>query len=304
MASSSSPSLPPDKSIEAKIPAPLPATPNVTLRRGLRLSKTVLAILAILAILSLAAVALYRLDRYGGVFYPAPNPPWCYDDPCPEGSVRIPDPEDWEPPVERVGPSDPIEPLKRYSFFYGRVACWSDNGVYVANLSPVEMAWLGVDRFRETDRAESQADEDAFCARLRLHGASFWELPPRWDSYDERGRWCESINCLPPVRKVSVEVGFPAGGGVWVLDTKNRAPDEPNLKRGHLRHALTMDERCEVLKDLGAHFCGDIKKCPQLDAALEGTPGEHRDAEMGGSGGAEALLDDEELLPHIYVSHG
>ncbi|KAH6671500.1 hypothetical protein F5X68DRAFT_215050 [Plectosphaerella plurivora] len=132
------------------------------------------------------------------------------------------------------------------------------------------MDFLGVNRFQDTDRAPEhlQADEDAFCARLRTLGASFWELPP---VFQENVISCWSIeSCADPVKMVSVEVGFPTNGsGVWVLNTGNEGWDWPRTVS--LRNALRMDERCELLKEFGGTFCEDPTMCPEM-ARLLGDP--------------------------------
>lgn len=128
------------------------------------------------------------------------------------------------------------------------------------------MSSLGIDRFQDTDRALEQADEDAFCTSLRMYGASFWELPPQWP---ENINWCEDIDaCVEPAKKVSLEVGFPASGGVWMLDT-SQGWDGLYPKNLGLRSALTMDERCEVIKNLGGRFCENIQVCTEMAALLE-----------------------------------
>ncbi|KAH8879533.1 hypothetical protein GQ53DRAFT_589654, partial [Thozetella sp. PMI_491] len=151
----------------------------------------------------------------------------------------------------------------RYSLSYNQVACWQNNGIWIKHLTPVELAALGVDRFKDTGRAATQADEDAFCAQLRAYGASFWELPPQWPKHVN---WCTPLYaCVDPTKMVSLEVGFPANGGVWMLNTSQGWEGLPP-KRFGLRNALTMDERCRVIEDLGGHFCEDIGACPQMAA--------------------------------------
>ncbi|KAI1087169.1 hypothetical protein F5B19DRAFT_88045 [Rostrohypoxylon terebratum] len=208
------------------------------------------SLLATLTLLSLIGAASYFYHN-GVPFYQTPklSPSWNdkYEDP------------------ELPAPVEPFEPLKRYSLDYGKVACWQDGGVWIKQLTPVEMLSLGIDRFRDTDRALEQADEDAFCARLRTYGASFWQLPPQWP---EHVNWCEAIDfCVDPTKKVSLEVGFPASGGVWMLETSEWW-EELYPQRLGLRNALTMDERCEVIKALGGRFCEDIQACPEMAALL------------------------------------
>ncbi|KAI0468143.1 hypothetical protein F4859DRAFT_491713 [Xylaria cf. heliscus] len=235
-----------EKSTKAEeMPALL--TPDAKSSRT-RTSKLLLAILTLLS-LAATAIAFYFYQTL------TLSPSWNDDSawPIPE----IPDPElDYS--------VKPFNPLKRYSLDYGKVACWQDGGVWIKQLTPVEMSSLAIDRFQDTPRALDQADEDAFCARLRMHGASFWQLPPEWP---ENVVWCESIDCVEPTKKVSLEVGFPASGGVWTLDT-SQGWDGLYPQSVGLRNALTMDERCEVIKDLGGRFCEDIQACPEMAALL------------------------------------
>lgn len=163
-------------------------------------------------------------------------------------------------------PYPPFFPIKRYSLEYGRVACWQNEGVWIAKLGPVEMISIGLDRFHDTDRSLDQADEDAFCARLRTYGASFWKLPPRWP---ENVNWCETLDsCVEPDKNVQLELGFTENGGVWMLDT-SQGWDKYWPQSLGLHNAVTMEERCTVLKDLGATYCESMQACPETAALLE-----------------------------------
>lgn len=167
----------------------------------------------------------------------------------------------------------PPKPVKRYDLAYDKVACWQDDGVWIKKLSPVEMLFLGVDRFQDVERAADQADEDDFCARLRLHGASFWTLPVTWP---ERHLWCSTVECMQPARKTNFEACFPtagAGGGVWLLNSTNEDADDAEMPPRFadnvaLKNALTMDERCDAIKGLGGVFCQDVKACEEMDRLL------------------------------------
>ncbi len=244
-------SFPNKTSLKAEMPTLL--TPDAKPHR----TRTAKFLPAVLSLLSLA-VAAFCLYRNSISFYQTPtlSPSWNDDSEWPIPKIPGPD---------LPAPVEPFEPLKRYSLDYGKVACWQDDGLWIKELTPVEMSSLGVDRFQDTERTLEQTDEDAFCTRLRIHGASFWELPPHWP---ERVNWCEAIDdCVEPTKKVSLEVGFPASGGVWILDT-SQGWDGLYPKSLGLRNALTMDERCKVIKDLGGHFCDNIQGCPEMDALL------------------------------------
>ena len=219
------------------------------------LTRTSKFLRAILALLSLAVAAFY-FYRNRIPFYQTPSlsPSWNDDSGWP--ILKVPGPE---PPA----PVEPFEPFKRYSLQYGKVACWQDGGVWIKELTPVEMSSLAIDRFQDTPRALEQADEDAFCTRLRMYGASFWQLPPQWP---EHINWCEAVDdWVKPKKKVSLEVGFPSSGGVWLIDT-SQGWDGLYPQSLGLRNALTMDERCEVIKALGGRFCEDMQSCPEMVA--------------------------------------
>ncbi|KAI1119025.1 hypothetical protein F5Y14DRAFT_119216 [Nemania sp. NC0429] len=241
-----------EKSTNTEMPALLTLDAK-SHRRTRASSKTLLAILAILALLSLAAGSFFYFYRNGIPFYQTPTSSPSWDDDS-----------EWPGP-DLPAPVKPFEPLKRYSLQYGKAACWQGGGVWIKELTPMEMAYLGIDRFQDTARATEQADEDAFCTRLRMHGASFWQLPPQWP---EHMNGCEDIAiCAEPTKWVSLVVGFPASGGVWTLDT-SEGWDELYPQSLGLWNALTMDERCEVIKDLGGRFCEDIQTCPEMAALL------------------------------------
>ncbi|KAI0164111.1 hypothetical protein GGR57DRAFT_452434 [Xylariaceae sp. FL1272] len=240
-----------EKSTQAEMSALL--TPNVK-RSPARISKP---LLAILTLLSLTAGAFY-VYRNGIPFYQTRTLPLSWNDDSQWPIPKVPGPE-------LPAPVEPFEPLKRYSLHYGKVACWQDGGVWIKELTPVEMFSLGIDRFQDTARALEQTDEDAFCKRLRMHGASFWQLPPQWP---EHVNWCEALDdCVEPTKKVNLEVCFPTSGGVWVLNT-SRGWDELYPQSLGLRNVLTLDERCEVIKDLGGRFCEDVQLCPEMAALL------------------------------------
>ncbi|TVY87791.1 hypothetical protein LAWI1_G004120 [Lachnellula willkommii] len=236
--------------------------------RQTRISKP---LLAILTLLSLAAA--FYLYRNGLPFYQTPtlSPSRNNDSEWPIPKIPSPDlPGPDLPGPDLPAPIEQFEPLKRYSLDYGnKVACWQHDGVWIKEVTPVEMSSLGVDRFQDTERAHQQADEDVFCMRLRIHGASFWQLPPHWP---EHLNWREAVDRYvdyrEPTLKVSLEVGFPASGGVWMLNTSLGLDDELYPKSMGLRNVLTMDEKCEVIKDLGGRFCEDIRVCPEIAAFL------------------------------------
>lgn len=248
-------SLDREKSIKAEMPALHPPTAT---------TKRTQSILTIIGLLALTMISFFL----SGFWTSTPQKrdahmSWGGDD---DYGVDIqtthPKPED-----------KPFEPFKRYDLnLDNNVGCWSDGGVWMKSISAVEMAWLGVDRFQDTERAESQADEDEFCARFKMLGPTFWELPPRWPMYTS---WCSTIKCARPTKQVNISTAFPPTGGVWILDSEN---ERPYQQLQALRNALTMEERVDVIKDMGAYFCSDIDAC--LKPVFERSD-QHRPAESG-----------------------
>lgn len=164
------------------------------------------------------------------------------------------------------GPEDePFDPVKRYSLDYGNVACWQNEGVWIKYLSPVELASIGLDRFQDTERSLNQTEEDIFCGRLRMYGASFWSLPPRWPTGTS---WCSDIDsCVQPDVNVNLTIAFPNSGGVCVLNNTQGWGKLTPYGLG-LHNALTMEERCSVIEKLGGKFCESMEACPETAALV------------------------------------
>lgn len=94
---------------------------------------------------------------------------------------------------------------------------------------------------------------------VRKLGARWWESESQYydDPYEARllGR---------PARDNSVlHIGWPASGGVWALYTDQR--DATNKGYGVIYNSVTMEEQCEMIKELGGTFYQDPKDCPYLD---------------------------------------
>ncbi|GCB28263.1 hypothetical protein AAWM_11148 [Aspergillus awamori] len=136
----------------------------------------------------------------------------------------------------------------------------SKGGLYVLhNCLGVELDFLGLDRFRTTERPSKsdpnwQAKEEAHCDRMRRLGARWVET-----NYDLFELMVSEREDTDPY----ICVGWPAEGGVWVLNTTyGRAID---LGTAIIYNANNMEERCEMIKILGGIFYQDPKDCPYLD---------------------------------------
>lgn len=63
--------------------------------------------------------------------------------------------------------------------------------------------------------------------------------------------------------EIFIQVGWPTSGGVWVLYTTVEKANE--IGAGMVQNAYSMEERCDVIKQLGGIFYPDPKDCPYLD---------------------------------------
>ncbi|KAL1875202.1 hypothetical protein Daus18300_003273 [Diaporthe australafricana] len=149
---------------------------------------------------------------------------------------------------------------------------WPSKGGHYALYScfTVELDFLGVDRFKEADRPHNspsaETDEEAHCKRMRRLGAKWWP------SADEEAMWWfmnpeESWDLDTPV----TYFGWPAHGGVWVLNTTIIGASEVGAGRIHI--AVTMEERCRIMQALGAVYYATPEDCPLLDLSDEAVPG-------------------------------
>ncbi|KUI60653.1 hypothetical protein VP1G_07875 [Cytospora mali] len=121
----------------------------------------------------------------------------------------------------------------------------------------VELDFLGLDRFHDAERPPGvdagSPDEEAHCARMRQLGATWWS------STHDYVEWrLGDIGDSPYVK-----VGWPAGGGVWVLSTTYNEAGDRGVAIIH--NAYNMEERCKALEKLGAVFYENPRDCQDLD---------------------------------------
>lgn len=135
----------------------------------------------------------------------------------------------------------------------------------------------------EEEKEGDENEEDAFCQRLLLLGAKWWDNEKRYQFVDhfaagiqpfvedvEEGRIAE-----PTLRERRwMKVGWEhaaaanastAGGGFWILDCDTNwmgIIEEDNLvptDAAKVKLAKTMEERCEILKGMGARFYAGLE---------------------------------------------
>lgn len=154
------------------------------------------------------------------------------------------------------------------------IYAWPRGGVVVKDFADaVEMNFLGFDRFDPpTHRypVNEQDKEDAFARELLKIGGKFWTSQKRASDV-ERGR-------VEPVGEERMYRAFgwepeDGSGGVWELAFDfydNDVTERVEIAR--LGVTLTMEERCKVLKRLGAKFYEDPKECEGLRGAYPPHP--------------------------------
>ncbi|KAI1385434.1 uncharacterized protein F4822DRAFT_413020 [Hypoxylon trugodes] len=119
----------------------------------------------------------------------------------------------------------------------------SYGGIYARHCTAVELDFLGLDRFHIAMRSLDQEEEDAHCNNMRRLGATWWESE---DAYRRNAMDPDKSN--DPV----TFVGWPPGGGVWVLRTTH--DDATARGIGRINNCHTMEERCRLIREMGGSF--------------------------------------------------
>ncbi|ETS03818.1 hypothetical protein M419DRAFT_74787 [Trichoderma reesei RUT C-30] len=135
----------------------------------------------------------------------------------------------------------------------------SKGGVYMLeDCVGIELDFLKLDRFRKTPQPDpsgpdAAAEEEAHCNRMLQLGAIWWESGEEW-----LVRKLMEPN-EPDLRRAKrfIKVGWPAAGGVWVLDLKE--DDAITRDAGIIHNAHDMEERCRLIEQLGGVFYEDPK---------------------------------------------
>jgi hypothetical protein len=157
------------------------------------------------------------------------------------------------------------EPTARSTIInYGaRVACClsSGEGVWIKHAIPLELDFLGLSRFKDTQRSFDNNTEDAFCVKMRMIGAEFWSLPPS-EAQDLKCSILEK--CVEPQIRGHLGIAWAEGGGACLANlTEARKKWGPGLK-GY-NNAKLMDHRCDISQTLGGVYCFvDPKLCKAM----------------------------------------
>lgn len=132
----------------------------------------------------------------------------------------------------------------------------SYGGLHVLDdCSAVELDFLGLDRFVESSRSQDPEEEDAHCAKMRKLGASWWPSHKHYAMKDVfSGQRPEDRQLI---------VGWPGGGGVWVIDTT--LGDSGDRGLGRVKNAHDMEQQSLLIERHGGQFYADPRDCPHLD---------------------------------------
>lgn len=182
------------------------------------------------------------------------------------------------------GPRKPrrYPPINRTLFLEDSVLIlgWPSRGgvIVLERATAPDFDFLGLDRIHPPMRRDRNQDaEDDLCQRLLMLGAKWFDSYNRYrfiagvaeDSYDyihalETGKAQEAT--LMERRWFSV--GYPSGseGGLWVAEYDTNIyciGEKYNPLPGDARRlfmARTMDEKCEILKRMGARFYASLEQ--------------------------------------------
>ena len=154
--------------------------------------------------------------------------------------------------------------------------------VLLRNPLAVDLQHLGLPNTHDT--ARSAAEDDDLATRMVQLGAQWW---PNWDLYFRHSSRVELGFFYDYHFPSRVDVAFPTTGGAWVANFTQDAPryqyedkacqswlpHEPDRWRVKMRYALTMNDKSEVMKDLGGTFYTSVDEVPGLAKTVDGAVG-------------------------------
>jgi hypothetical protein len=152
---------------------------------------------------------------------------------------------------------------------FGEVSCLlrgypSFGGIVLGVFTGAELDWLGLSRSEPSSRSPDPQAEDEFSFQMLRLGARWWKSEA---FYDKRSRQVNGGYPWPESFPPDLHAGYPSTGGIWVLKvlSGDSGPDD----FAKIIMAFTMDERCAVLKEMGATFYPNVDDCPDIAKSLE-----------------------------------
>lgn len=131
----------------------------------------------------------------------------------------------------------------------------SNGGILMLPLDIAVAEYLGIPRLEVVYRDLDPINEDAFCNRLRLLGAKWWQSE---DSYMLKLIGIEDMTEME--KREGIIVGWPGEGGVWILRTR--------ADTAMLRMCVSMKERCSLLERWGAIFYEDPRGVEEFEGVF------------------------------------
>ncbi|KAH8595660.1 hypothetical protein B0O99DRAFT_594417 [Bisporella sp. PMI_857] len=160
-------------------------------------------------------------------------------------------------------------PNRRTIFFFNTISIrgWPSRGglIVLHWVTALDFEFLGFDAVNPPLRRDSNQDaEDEFCQRLLLLGAKKEESRPHIMALENEE---EGAHVPSTMERRWISVGYPSGpkGGLWVSEydtTMYGMQEQYNLvppSAVQVLLAKTMNEKCEVLKSLGAKFYAALR---------------------------------------------
>ena len=196
----------------------------------------------------------------------------------------------------------PLPAFAMYRFVYLQRSvslwAWPSRGglIVLERATAIDMDLLGLDPVHPSPRRDpDQEAEDHFCQQLLQLGARWFDSRQRYQLVsavaNEEERFVEALEMgeeeeLTPMEKSWFCVGISSNspGGFWVAEYLISQPHLSNSDNPVPRDAAkvlfarTMDERCEILKDMGAPFFSSMEQYEGagcFKAWVEKTTGEH-----------------------------
>ncbi|PTB65188.1 hypothetical protein BBK36DRAFT_1204443 [Trichoderma citrinoviride] len=140
----------------------------------------------------------------------------------------------------------------------------SKGGIYILeDCFGIELDFLKLDRFHSQPSPSgpdaAAEEEEAHCNRMRQLGAVWWESKEQWFLQ----KLMEPNEPSLRRRQRFVKVGWPVGGGVWVIDIT--VDDASTRHAGIIYNAHDMEERCRLIEQLGGVFYENPKDWLDVD---------------------------------------
>lgn len=143
----------------------------------------------------------------------------------------------------------------------------------------VDLQYLGLPNTHDTERSPDQ--DDNLATRMLQLGAQWW---PNWDLYFRHSTRLDNGIFYDYHYPPKVYVAFPSTGGVWVANftqdepayfeegdriSQSWLPSPPYRYRVKLQYTLTMDNKAEQLKDMGATFYNSLNEVAGIAKTID-----------------------------------